>query len=158
MDKKAAQAMLLAHYKSPTGLGEFHEQHTISKGTNALCGDEISVGVILDNNTITDITFQARACSICIASSSIMSQLLINKETTDIEPYYQQLTTLLKNPSQEGAIENGKENATENTENDIDERLKPLGSIHTMPSRHKCAQISWEALRAACANTCSDQT
>lgn len=155
MDKKAAQAILLAHYKSPTGLGELHEQHTISKGTNPLCGDEISVGVILDNNTITDITFQARACSICIASSSIMSQLLINKKTTDIEPYYQQLTTLLKNPSREDAIENGTENGIEDG---INEQLRPLGSIHTMPSRHKCAQISWEALRDACANTCTDQT
>ena len=144
MDKKAAQAILLAHYKSPTGLGELHEQHTISKGTNPLCGDEIRVGVIVENNTMTDITFQARACSICIASSSIMSQLLIHKKTTDIEPYYQQLMTLLKHPPSDSDI------ADDILKNDIDERLKPLGSIHTMPSRHKCAQLSWEALREAC--------
>ena len=139
MDKKEAQAILLAHYKSPTGLGDLHEHHTVSKGINPLCGDEIRVGVTLDNNTITDIAFQARACSICIASASIMSQLLVNKKTTDIEPYYQQLTTLLKQATPEGDIENT-----------IDERLKPLGSIHTMTSRHKCAQLSWEALRDAC--------
>ena len=139
MDKKEAQAILLTHYKSPTGLGELHEKHTISKGINPLCGDEIRVGVTVENDTIIDIKFQARACSICIASSSIMSQLLIHKKTTDIEPYYQQLTTLLKQPSPEDDIENN-----------IDERLEPLGSIHTMSSRHKCAQLSWEALRDAC--------
>lgn len=135
MNKKEAQAMLLAHYKSPTGLGDILENHLVGKGTNPLCGDEISVGVTLDDDTITDIKFQARACSICIASASIMSQLLINQKVSQIEGYYQELNGLLK--QQDTAKQN-------------EALLEPLASINSMPSRHKCAQLSWEALSDAC--------
>jgi nitrogen fixation NifU-like protein len=80
MNKKESQAVLLAHYKSPIGMGGIHERHLVGKGINPLCGDEISVGVTLQSDMITDVKFQARACSICIASASIMSQLLINEK------------------------------------------------------------------------------
>ena len=135
MNKKESQTILLAHYKSPTGLGDINESHSVGKGTNSLCGDEISVGVTVKNHTITDIKFQARACSICIASSSIMSQLLINKNTAQIDLYYQELDGLLK---QQCSAEQ------------CEELLRPLASICNMPSRHKCAQLSWEALSEAC--------
>lgn len=149
MDKKESQALLLAHYKSPTGLGNITENHLIGKGTNPLCGDEISVGVTIENNIITDIKFQARACSICIASSSIMSELLINKAPAQIEHYYQELTDLLKQPS----LSSQKEPSASKKEpsaSQIEERLKPLASISKMPSRHKCAQLAWEAIHEAC--------
>ncbi len=135
MNKKESQAVLLAHYKSPTGLGEIDENYSVGKGINPLCGDEISVGVTLENDVITDIKFQARACSICIASSSIMNQLLINEKISQIEYYYQQLNGLLKDSC--SAIQ-------------TEELLRPLASISAMPSRHKCAQLSWEALSEAC--------
>lgn len=135
MNKEESKSALLAHYKSPTGLGDIDEHFSVAKGINPLCGDEISVGVILENDTIIDIKFQARACSICIASSSIMNQLLINKKTSQVEHYYQQLNSLLKQSCLMTQVE---------------ELLRPLASISAMPSRHKCAQLSWEALSEAC--------
>lgn len=135
MTKKESQALLMAHYKSPTGLGAICEEHSVGKGINPLCGDEISVGVIVEDDRITDIKFQARACSICIASSSIMSQLLINKKTSQVDSFYQELIDLLK-----------QQNVVKKPE----ELLQPLANISTMPSRHKCAQLSWEALSDAC--------
>ncbi|MBO1256158.1 SUF system NifU family Fe-S cluster assembly protein [Alteromonas sp. 5E99-2] len=135
MSNKEHQAILMEHYKSPHGLGVINEKHTVGKGVNSLCGDEIRVGVVVENNTITDIKFEARACSICIASSSIMTQILTNKKTSEVNSFYEELLDILK-------------------KNDVSAEshrlLIPLSNISKMPSRHKCALLSWEALRDAC--------
>ncbi len=135
MTNKEYQAILMGHYKSPLGLGVINESHTVGKGVNSLCGDEIRVGVKVDDGIITDITFEARACSICIASSSIMTQLLTSKKTSEVNSLYSELLTIL---------EQG------NAKPKSPELLVPLLNISKMPSRHKCALLSWEALRDAC--------
>ena len=131
MDTNYYKSQLLAHYKKPQGSGKITSLHKVANGVNPLCGDEISVGVILDGESIKDIKFNARACSICIASSSIMVGVLTQQNTSQVDYYFQQIQKLLS-----GEI------STE----EIDEPLQPLSSITPSRSRHKCAYLAWEAL------------
>ncbi len=131
MDTHYYKSQLLAHYKKPQGRGEITSLHKVANGVNPLCGDEISVGVILDGQHIKDIKFNARACSICIASSSIMVEVLTQQETSQIEYYYEQIKKLLNN---------------EVPLSEVDESLQALSSIVASRSRHKCACLAWDAL------------
>lgn len=134
MDTNYYKSQLLTHYKNPQGSGEITALHKVANGVNPLCGDEISVGVILDGQHIKDIKFNARACSICIASSSIMVEVLTQKEISQIEYYYEQIKKLLNN---------------EILLYEVDEPLQALSSIAASRSRHKCACLAWEALLEA---------
>lgn len=96
MDQNYYKSQLINHYKSPQGLGGFSEKHRIANGVNPLCGDEIQVGVIVENSHIADIKFSARACSICIASSSIMVEALLNENVSDVTKYFAAVKQLLK--------------------------------------------------------------
>jgi nitrogen fixation NifU-like protein len=134
MDTNYYKSQLLTHYKNPIGSGEITVLHQVANGVNPLCGDEINVGVILDGSKIKDIKFGARACSICIASSSIMVDILIGKEVSKVKYFHEQIKKLLTSE-----IEN----------EDIDEPLKPLLSVVSTRSRHKCVCLAWEALQQA---------
>lgn len=131
MSKNYYQSVLLEHYKHPVGLGDITEGLVLGKGINPLCGDEICVGVKTEGDVITDIKYKARACSICIASSSIMTQLLLKEKVSQVEQYYDEVVELLENRR---AVD------------EVTESLQPLTSVVSMPSRHKCALLSWEAL------------
>lgn len=134
MDTNYYKSQLLAHYKKPQGCGEITALHQVANGVNPLCGDEISVGVILDGQHIKDIKFNARACSICIASSSIMVEVLTQQETSKIEYYYLQIKKLLNN---------------EIPLTEVDKPLQALSTIAASRSRHKCACLAWDALLEA---------
>ncbi len=137
MDLNYYKSQLINHYKNPKGQGSFSECHRIARGVNPLCGDEIKVGVMIEDSRIIDIKFSARACSICIASSSIMVETLQNQNVSVVPSYLQAVNQLLKGEQVEGITGAVSE---------------PLGAISTVSpnlSRHKCVCIGWEALSEA---------
>lgn len=131
MEKQYYQSILLQHYKNPVGLDDIPDDFAQANGSNPLCGDEICVGVKVENGLLTDIRFKARACSICIASTSIMVELLRQQPASQAAFYHAQVLALLKR---------------EQSDMDLIESLQPLATIVANPSRHKCTLLGWEAL------------
>ncbi|MGS2723083.1 iron-sulfur cluster assembly scaffold protein [Porticoccus sp. GXU_MW_L64] len=136
MDKSYYQSQLLEHYKNPVGSGEVTDEHRQGVGSNPLCGDEICVGVKVIDGVFAEIRFKARACSICIASASMMNTLLSHQPVAQAAVFREQLQRLF---------------AGDSGENDLPEVLQPLAAIVPMRSRHKCTLIGWEALNDALA-------
>ena len=134
MNNQTYQSVLLDEYKNPKGLGQVDESFRQSNGINPLCGDEICVGVKLEHDTIIDIKFEARACSICIASGSIMSGLIKDQSVNNIAEFKLQLKNILTNTPQES---------------DTNPLLEAFTIISRKPSRHQCALLPWEALSEA---------
>ena len=56
-----------------------------SKSKNPLCGDEIHVKLIINNKKIIDFGYQGQSCVYCQATASILSNKLINYETTKVK-------------------------------------------------------------------------
>ncbi len=48
-------------------------------GFNPLCGDKVHIFFNLVDNLIDQISFVGEGCAICIASSSVMTEVLKNK-------------------------------------------------------------------------------
>ena len=55
-----------------------HTHH--SKLKNPLCGDEMQINLIIDEERIIDFGYQGKCCVYCQASASLLSKISINKK------------------------------------------------------------------------------
>ena len=60
-----------------------------SKNKNPLCGDEMEISLVIENNIVKDIGYQCKSCIYCQASASLLSRSVIK------EPL-EKITNLLK--------------------------------------------------------------
>ncbi|MDL5362779.1 iron-sulfur cluster assembly scaffold protein [Halalkalicoccus sp. NIPERK01] len=69
---------ILDHYKNPRNYGELEDPTFSHVGENPMCGDEISVDVVLegDGETIEYVAFSGDGCAISQASASLLTQKL----------------------------------------------------------------------------------
>ena len=49
-----------------------------SKSKNPLCGDEIHIKLVINNQKITDFGYQGKSCIYCQATASILSNKIVN--------------------------------------------------------------------------------
>jgi nitrogen fixation protein NifU and related proteins len=130
------QEMILDHYRRPRNKGELIDAEQTVLMKNPLCGDEIAVHVNFDGDTISDLRFSGRGCSISQASASMMTQLVKGKPISEIENLRAKFREMVM----------GDEAAAE------DASLGParaLGGVCRFPARVKCALLAWNALETA---------
>ena len=61
------------------------ENHTHnSRLKNSLCGDEMQINLIIDEERIIDFGYQGKCCVYCQASASLLSKISINKKKSKI--------------------------------------------------------------------------
>tara|TARA_A100001015_G_scaffold5941_1_gene7526 strand:- start:409 stop:804 length:396 start_codon:yes stop_codon:yes gene_type:complete len=59
-----------------------HTHH--SKLKNHLCGDEIQIKLIVENDKIVKFGYQGKSCVYCLAAASLLSKVSIDKEVVKI--------------------------------------------------------------------------
>ena len=124
--------ILLEHARHPKNSGRLKNPGLSAFVKNPLCGDELELTLALSGELILDCRTIVRGCSICQASASIMSDMIIKKTIKE-------------------AIKAGRifdENLREDNE-DIPEMIEPLRpflSLRTHRSRIKCMKLAWDAL------------
>ena len=55
-----------------------------AKLKNSLCGDEMQINLIINENKIVDFGYQGKCCIYCQASASLLSKISINKKKSKI--------------------------------------------------------------------------
>jgi nitrogen fixation NifU-like protein len=70
---------VLDHYKHPRNHGTIEDAEAHADGMNPLCGDEVSIDVAFDRDSISDIRFSGRGCAISQAATSMLTELVIGK-------------------------------------------------------------------------------
>jgi len=55
-----------------------------SKLKNHLCGDEIKISLIINEDKVTDFGYEGKCCIYCQASASLLSQISINNKKSKI--------------------------------------------------------------------------
>ena len=55
-----------------------------SKNKNPICGDEMEISLIVEENKVKDIGYQCKSCVYCQASVSLLSQKIKNKKLEEI--------------------------------------------------------------------------
>ncbi|WP_332897615.1 iron-sulfur cluster assembly scaffold protein [Haladaptatus sp. CMSO5] len=78
---------ILDHYKNPRNYGKLENPTFTHVGENPLCGDEIRMDVVLDEDeeTIVHVAFTGDGCAISQASASLLSQKLPGMTVDELE-------------------------------------------------------------------------
>jgi nitrogen fixation protein NifU and related proteins len=130
------QEVILDHYKRPRNFGPLEGADHKAEGHNPLCGDQVTVYIVLDKDVIRDISFQGSGCAISTASASLMTEILKGKTLAEVEMLFGEFHTMLTgDPSQPADPVQGK--------------LAVFSGVREFPARVKCATLSWHTLQAA---------
>lgn len=133
-DEFIAREIIMDHISSPRNIGKEHQNYLSSQLKNPSCGDTVTVYVLLDNNSVKDITYDIEGCSICKSSMSMASGLLKG-------------STLEK--SKEVIAEFNKMVTGEEYNEDILEDAASLYGVVKFPPRIKCATLGYKAFEEA---------
>ena len=76
--------VILDHYKNPRGHGVIDGADAEAEGQNPLCGDEVSIAVTFDGDTIADVKFQGRGCAISQAATSMLMDMVKGRSADEV--------------------------------------------------------------------------
>lgn len=98
---------------------------------NPLCGDTITVGVVLADGAVERIGYEAQACAVCCAAAAAMCAAVEGGPISAIERHAAALSETLRSGRAPDAA------------------LGPFTSLVAFPNRFSCAELPWRALAAA---------
>ena len=129
------QEVILDHNKRPRNFQKLEGANRKAEGFNPLCGDQITVYLVLENDLIKDIGFQGSGCAISKASASMMTSAVKGKTRSEGEALFDKVHKMLTGAANGDPEELG--------------RLAALSGVCNFPARVKCASLAWHTLRAA---------
>ncbi|MEU8073894.1 Fe-S cluster assembly sulfur transfer protein SufU [Catellatospora citrea] len=133
------QEIILDHYKRPQGRGLREPFAADVHHVNPTCGDEITLRVAMDGETISDISYDGQGCSISQASASVLYELLNGRKVDDALAVHAAFVELM-----------GGKGQVEPDEEVLGDAVAFAG-VAKYPARVKCALLSWMALKDAVA-------
>jgi len=131
------QEIILDHYKNPHHKGLREPYDAQVHHLNPTCGDEITLRVNLDGDTIADVSYESEGCSISQASASVLADLLIGRSVDDAMSTYDEFLRLMQS---KGQLEPDEE---------VLEDAIAFAGVSKYPARVKCALLAWAAWRDA---------
>jgi nitrogen fixation NifU-like protein len=76
-------AKLLDHFENPRNAGELTRPTARVAVENPACGDVLSLDVLVENGTISDVRFKAKGCVPAMACASAITTLIKGKSVTE---------------------------------------------------------------------------
>ena len=111
--------IIVDYSRNPINYGKIEDHDVTFHDSNPLCGDSIDIDMKIDDNKVTDIKFHGKGCAICMACTSVLTEITKGKSLDDVRK-----------------IE----------KNDV---LSELGLEHLQAVRIKCALLSLKVLKSA---------
>ena len=74
---------VMEHFRNPRNVGVIENADGIGEVGNAKCGDIMKIYLKIDNDIITDVSFETFGCASAIASSSMATELIKGKPVSD---------------------------------------------------------------------------
>ena len=136
------QAIILDHYKNPHGRGLREPFEAEVHHVNPTCGDEVTLRLHLEGETIADVSYEGMGCSISQASISAMYDLVLGKSVHEALAAGEDFMTLMQ--------AKGDPTVAEKLEDSLEDAVAFAG-VSKYPARIKCALMSWMALKDASA-------
>lgn len=131
------QQVILEHCRHPRNFKELEGADRSAEGYNPLCGDQITVYVVVDGDRVADIAFKGSGCAISKASASLMTAEVKGKTLAEAEELFGRF----------------REMVTSARDAEIDEeavgKLAVFSGVREFPVRVKCATLAWHTLHAA---------
>jgi len=75
---------ILDHHRNPRNYGTLEAPTVHSEDSNPLCGDQLGMDLIVEDNHVTEIRFQGRGCAISQAAASMLSELVEGRTVEEV--------------------------------------------------------------------------
>lgn len=133
------QEVILDHGKRPRNFGPLPAANRHANGYNPLCGDKVTLNLVIENGRVTDVKFVGVGCAISMASASLMTEAIKGKTEAELREMFGKFHAGLTAPDDAAG---GAALA------DLD-KLAVFGGVREFPARVKCATLPWHTLIAA---------
>ena len=147
------QEIILDHYRHPHHAGLREPFDAEVKHVNPVCGDEVTLRVVLKDSdaglgrgggagastVVADVSYDALGCSISQASASVLADLLIGKPVSEAMTVSDEFLALMKSQGEGEPDE------------DVLGDAVAFAGVSKYPARIKCALLSWMAWKDATA-------
>ncbi len=127
--------VILDHYKNPRNKRNLPGAELSCTRNNPLCGDEITVFVHEDGDTIAEVAFMGAGCSISQSSASMMTEAVTGKQVDQARALAADFRGMMA-----GEIEPDEDGFGD---------LVALKGVVKYPIRIKCAVLAWDVLQEA---------
>lgn len=123
------KALILDHYKNPRHYGEFNPCSIVSEQHNRTCGDHVKV--FARPGETGHFSFTGAGCSLCLASASLMLELVQGQSRERVQEVQQEFQDLWDKGLPEG-----------------ESRVvwRALDGLRAYPVRSRCVKLAWQAL------------
>ncbi|WP_236791186.1 Fe-S cluster assembly sulfur transfer protein SufU [Amycolatopsis sp. GM8] len=135
------QDIILDHYKHPHGRGLREPFDAESFQVNPTCGDEVTLRLKLDGETVADVSYEGQGCSISQASASVLTDLVVGKPVGEA---LKTMDTFVELMQGRGQVE---------PDEDVLEDAVAFAGVAKYPARVKCALLGWMAFKDALVKT-----
>lgn len=127
--------VILDHNRNPRNFGKLEPASAHAEGHNPLCGDRLTLTLLLEEDRVKDVRFEGSGCAISTASASLMTEAVKGKSQAEIRQLFDKVHTLL---TKQDAIPDSSLG-----------KLAALSGVREFPARVKCASLCWHTLNAA---------
>ena len=131
------QQVILDHNKKPRNFRKLEGANRTAEGFNPLCGDQLTVYMLMDEGVVKDLSFVGTGCAISKASASMMTQAVKGKTREEAQVLFDECHRMVTGELDEEAGENHLG------------RLKIFAGVRDYPARVKCASLPWHTMHAA---------
>ena len=131
------QEIILDHYRVKRNAGLREPYDVEVHHVNPSCGDELTLRVTVADGVVTDVSYEAVGCSISQASTSVMSELVIDGTPVHALELYDGFQKMIQGQGKVSLDEAVYEDAV------------AFEGVAQFPARVKCAMLGWSAVRDA---------
>ncbi len=76
---------VIDHYRNPRNVGKIDNADAVGLAGSLACGDQLKIYLKIENNIVTDAKFQTFGCGSAVASSSILTEMIIGKTVDEVK-------------------------------------------------------------------------
>ncbi len=131
------QQVILDHNKKPRNFRKLVPASHSAEGYNPLCGDQLTIYLNLEDDSVKEISFEGSGCAISKAAASMMTQAVKGKTKEQAEELFKEFHSMVIGEPGEEAVTNSLGN------------LKIFAGVREFPVRVKCATLPWHTMHAA---------
>lgn len=127
--------VILDHFQNPRHHGQLMQPSVSVDGKNPLCGDEITLQLVVDNGVIKDVAWNGKGCAISQASVSVLAENVVGKTISEAKTMIENVKGVMSSKIDAESLDMGD--------------LEALAGVRQFPVRIKCALLGWTTLDEA---------
>lgn len=130
------QERILDYYRRPRYKGTLERATGVHRVRNPLCGDDVTVSVLVREGVVVEARYTGTGCSIMQATASMLMGLVHDRTRDEIEALARRFDAMLASGTADASLG----------------ELDALAGVAAFKARHKCAKLPWQALVGALAD------